>query len=167
MSKKQNGTIMWIMSIVIILGVVIGLLTMSANKPGKYDAFAQCLANNGATFYGAYWCPHCQATKALFGRSAKKLPYVECAFTGRDGQTLAKEIIPQYKAGTYTGVYKTELDQAQASGTLDTWVPSQTQACVPHNIEGYPTWIFADGSRLSGEVSMETLSEKTNCAIAQ
>ena len=28
--------------------------------------------------YGAAWCPHCQAQKALFGSSFKYIPYVEC-----------------------------------------------------------------------------------------
>ena len=52
--------------------------------PGKYDDFAVCLKDKGATFYGAFWCPHCQAQKELFGRSEKLLPYVECSTP--DGQ---------------------------------------------------------------------------------
>ncbi len=36
----------------------------------------------GATFYGAYWCPHCQQQKALFGAAAAALPYVECSPNG-------------------------------------------------------------------------------------
>jgi hypothetical protein len=46
---------------------------------GKYDAFAQCIKDSGATFYGAFWCPHCAAQKALFGDSVKLLPYHECS----------------------------------------------------------------------------------------
>ena len=49
------------------------------NTPGKLDSFAQCLKDKGVIFYGAFWCPHCQAQKALFGRSAKLLPYFECS----------------------------------------------------------------------------------------
>jgi len=41
----------------------------------------------------------------------------------------------------------------------------QTQACKDANIEAYPTWIFADGTQLLGELPFETLSEKTNCAL--
>lgn len=40
---------------------------------------------------------------------------------------------------------------------------AQTQACKDAGIEGYPTWTFADGSRLSGEVSLIALAEKTGC----
>lgn len=43
----------------------------------------------------------------------------------------------------------------------------QTQVCISANITGYPTWEFADGSRMSGEVQLQTLSEKTGCALEQ
>jgi len=55
--------------------------------PGKYDGFAQCLKDSGAVFYGAFWCPHCQAQKKLFGTSQKFLPYVECSTPDGKGQT--------------------------------------------------------------------------------
>ncbi len=37
--------------------------------------------------------------------------------------------------------------------------------CQDAGIEGYPTWEFADGSRLSGERSLEELGEKSGCAV--
>jgi len=43
----------------------------------------------------------------------------------------------------------------------------QLQICKDKGIEGYPTWIFADGTRLSGEQSFETLAEKTKCELPQ
>ncbi|HLC65549.1 MAG TPA: hypothetical protein VJI46_05505 [Candidatus Nanoarchaeia archaeon] len=43
----------------------------------------------------------------------------------------------------------------------------QTGICKDAKIEGYPTWEFADGSRLSGELSFETLSQKSGCQIEQ
>ena len=62
-------------------------------SPGKYDTFAQCINDSGAKFYGAYWCPHCNDQKALFGKSAKKLPYIECSLPNRGGQNaLCNEI---------------------------------------------------------------------------
>ncbi|MBI4919128.1 hypothetical protein HY837_04300 [archaeon] len=67
------------------LGIVIlmiALLVYNSYLPGKYDAFAQCLEEKGAIFYGAYWCPHCKDQKELFGRSVSKLPYIECAMPG-------------------------------------------------------------------------------------
>jgi thiol-disulfide isomerase/thioredoxin len=41
----------------------------------------------------------------------------------------------------------------------------QLQVCKDKKIEGYPTWIFADGSTLNGEVPLSTLAEKTSCAL--
>ncbi len=87
-------------------------------------ALAQCLAAQRATLYGAFWCPHCQHQKQLFGDGAASLPYVECS---------------------------------TADGT------AQTQACIDAKITGYPTWVFADGSRLVGEEPLSTLATKVSC----
>jgi thiol-disulfide isomerase/thioredoxin len=48
-------------------------------QKNKYDDFATCLKDRGAKFYGAFWCPHCQSQKAIFGKSAGLLPYIECS----------------------------------------------------------------------------------------
>ena len=77
---------------------VIGLLIVGAifavvmnnhksNVPGKYDGLAQALTDKGAHFYGAFWCPHCKAEKALFGSSVHLLPYVECSTPAANDQT--------------------------------------------------------------------------------
>ena len=39
------------------------------------------------------------------------------------------------------------------------------EECNKANVKGYPTWIFADGSRHEGEISFEKLAEKTGCKI--
>lgn len=54
--------------------------------PNKLDSFAQCLAYKGATLYGAFWCPECQAQKQMFRDSAKFLPYAECSTPDGYGQ---------------------------------------------------------------------------------
>ena len=99
-----------------------------ASGPGKYDEFATCLKDKGAVFYGAFWCPHCQTQKKLFGSSQKLLPYVECSTP--DGN-------------------------------------SQTQACIDKGVASYPTWEFADGSKLTGEIPLIQLAEKTECVLPQ
>jgi thiol-disulfide isomerase/thioredoxin len=69
-----------------IAGVV--WLVMTPGKPSKYDQFAQCIRDKKTvTFFGAFWCPHCQAQKARFGKSAQYLPYVECSTPDSQGQT--------------------------------------------------------------------------------
>ena len=112
------------------IGVVVllfvGLGVWNKTRPGEYDAFAQCLGEKGAIFYGAFWCPHCQEQKALFGRSADKLPYTECsAPNGKD----------------------------------------QLSVCRDAGIKSYPTWILQNGERLTGPQSLDTLAEKTDCAL--
>lgn len=118
---------MWIVVVVIVIGGLIAFLVVQARKPGKYDTVAQCINDSGAVFYGAFWCSHCQATKAMFGKSARLLPYVECSEPDGSGQLAV---------------------------------------CKDKNIEGYPTWEFADGSRLGGERSIEELATKTSCTPA-
>ena len=104
----------------------IAWLVVTPGKPGKLDAFATCIKDSGAKFYGAFWCPHCQKQKAMFGKSAKILPYIECSTP--DGK-------------------------------------SQMSVCKDAGVEGYPTWEFKDGTRMSGEVALETLGEKTQCEL--
>jgi glutaredoxin len=117
-------------SIIIVALLIILAGAYFLNTPGtsstKYDQFAQCIKASGTTFYGAFWCPHCKAQKALFGSSVQYLPYVECSTP--DGQ-------------------------------------SQTPICISKGIQSYPTWVFPDGSRLSGEVALADLAAKTSCQL--
>lgn len=76
----------FVVAIVVVVGAIV-YFSSPSNAPGIYDEFATCLGNNGAVFYGAFWCPHCADQKALFGSSAKNLPYVECSTADRQGQT--------------------------------------------------------------------------------
>jgi hypothetical protein len=123
----SRNKLIWIAVLLIFAGLVAWLI-MTPGKPGKLDTFAECLKEEGTIFYGAFWCPHCQAQKGLFGRSAKLLPYVECSTPNGQGQ------LP---------------------------------VCTEVGVESYPTWVFADGSRLTGEVPLTTLAEKTQCSLPQ
>ncbi len=38
-------------------------------------------------------------------------------------------------------------------------------ACTAAKVDGYPTWVFADGTRASGEQSLPGLAAKTGCAL--
>lgn len=122
---KKNKIILWVL-IVGIVGSFSWYFIREATTPGKYDALAQCIADSGAKFYGAFWCPHCQNQKKMFGKSEKLLPYIECSTA--NGQ-------------------------------------EQLQVCTDASINGYPTWEFADSSRLNGEISLEQLAEKTSCEL--
>lgn len=39
----------------------------------------------------------------------------------------------------------------------------ETKKCEEEEIKGYPTWIFEDGTRISGQMSFEQLSNKSSC----
>ena len=77
----------FVILIVVVVGGIIGARAWSASQPGQYDQFAQCLKDEGATFFGAFWCPHCQEQKRLFGNSEKLLPYTECSLPDGKNQT--------------------------------------------------------------------------------
>ena len=71
----------------VLAAVVILLLHLNYSSPGAdaqgpedpaVQALAEHLEQQDVLFYGAYWCPHCQEQKRLFGASAHRLPYIEC-----------------------------------------------------------------------------------------
>ncbi len=74
------------------------------------DAFATCIANSGATFYGAFWCPHCAEQKKLFGDSVDLLPYVECDPSGKnaDPGACAAASVGSYPTWVFADGTKTE-----------------------------------------------------------
>jgi len=43
----------------------------------------------------------------------------------------------------------------------------QLPVCKEAGIESYPTWVFADGSVLPGELPFNILSEKTSCPLPE
>lgn len=79
----------YILGSIAVLIAAIVVITANSGGPGEYDEFAKCLADSGFKFYGAYWCPHCQDQKEMFGNSADELPYIECSLPKRAGQTTA------------------------------------------------------------------------------
>jgi len=123
----NKNTLIWSLVGIVLIGGLVWLIK-TPGKPGKLDEFASCINDSGATFFGAFWCPHCQNQKAMFGSSAKLLPYTECSTPDGKGQL---------------------------------------QVCADAGVTGYPTWEFPDGTRESGEISLDRLSEKTNCSLPE
>ena len=106
------------------MGVIV-LAVVKGNAPSINDGLAQCLTEKGTKMYGAWWCPHCQAQKKVFGNAFKYVDYVECSDAAKN----------------------------------------MTKQCVDAGITGYPTWVFADGAKLSGEQDFDTLADKTGCEL--
>lgn len=124
---KKGVLIFWAVILIVIVASV-GATFFSKVSPGQLDSFAQCIKDKGIIFYGAFWCPHCQATKSLFGNSAKLLPYVECSTA--DGQ-------------------------------------GQLQVCKDKGIKSYPTWVRPDGTTITGEHTLQELSDFSGCPLSQ
>lgn len=57
-----------------------GEFSISTTSGESEMALAKHLKDTGAKFYGAFWCPHCQKQKQVFGKEAMEfVPYVECS----------------------------------------------------------------------------------------
>ncbi|MDO8557796.1 MAG: thioredoxin domain-containing protein [bacterium] len=88
---KKGTLIFWLVVLALIVGGIGVSLTLNSG-PGKLDGFAQCLKDSGTVYYGAFWCPHCQATNKMFGKSKALLPYVECSTPdGKNQQQICKD----------------------------------------------------------------------------
>jgi uncharacterized membrane protein len=85
------------------------------------------LSESGARMYGASWCPHCQDQKALFGRSASRLPYIECS-TGRQGSpqtAVCRELgIKIYPTWIINGTRTEEVMSLQKLATASGFEPA-------------------------------------------
>ena len=84
--KNKGVMVFWAVLAVLIIGSI-GWSVFAKFQPGKYDSFTKCMKDKGIVLYGAFWCPHCQATKKQFGNSAPLLPYVECSTPDGQAQT--------------------------------------------------------------------------------
>ncbi len=76
---KMTPLIVGVVVVAVLAGVAVYVTNARPAGPHRLDAFAQCLKESGAKFYGAFWCPHCQNQKKLFGSAEQYLPYVECS----------------------------------------------------------------------------------------
>ena len=61
------------------------------------------------------------------------------------------------------------LRVAAHKGAPKTWLLTLLRTvmkeCKDKGIEGFPTWVFPDGTRVSGEQTPEELAEATGCAL--
>lgn len=84
-------------------------------------SLAHHLQSIGAKQYGAYWCPHCQQQKQLFGKAAFDLVnYVECDPQGPDPQPqLCRQLgITSYPTWEIQGKFYSGLQSLEALADL-------------------------------------------------
>ncbi len=103
---KYRAALLSLTGCLAILGLALSGCTPTAETTGStnseltadapYEArLANHLTEQNAAMYGAFWCPHCEDQKALFGDAVDQVPYVECDPEGEDAQPelcQAKEI---------------------------------------------------------------------------
>ncbi len=181
--KSKQAKFILIIAAVIIVVIGLGFLTNKAQGPGTYDEFAKALKAGGAEFYGAFWCPHCQAQKEEFGTSKKYLPYIECSnpnqsmtqvckdkkiesyptWMFRDGITL-KSTVPPTVCDIKPGKAGEDAVCANASSQYyKTWVfpgykfsiKSPSDPIVENGV-----WKFPQGSETTGELPLQFLAEQ-------
>jgi hypothetical protein len=74
--QKRNAYALGIVA-VILLSASAYAVTLPQG-PGRYDAFAQCLTDNGDRMYGTLWCSHCNDQKNRFGSSFSYVDFTDC-----------------------------------------------------------------------------------------
>ena len=81
--------------VAIVLAVPILGQRLAAQEPAQTDyqnQLAKHLTSQGAVMYGAWWCPHCNDQKELFGKAFSFVNYVECDTKGENpNPQLCKE----------------------------------------------------------------------------
>lgn len=83
------------------------LLSACGGEPqdGQYAELAQCLTEKDVKMYGAFWCPHCESQKKLFGDDFRYITYVECDPRGENGDREAclKAGVERYPTWIFPG----------------------------------------------------------------
>lgn len=85
------------------------------------ERLAKALSEKGMVMYGAYWCPHCQSQKKLFGDAVKYIDYVECDSQGENANPDECEAkgITGYPTWIYQGQqYSGEQSLAELAGII-------------------------------------------------
>lgn len=176
----------------LVLGAVFAVI-MNSNRvsvPGKYDGLAQALTDKGAKFYGAFWCGHCKAEKALFGTSVKLLPYEECSATNGTDQlpVCIDKQVESYPTWMFIDPIKFTESNKPIICTKDPGIAGEDPVCE-HARSKYATiWIFSkfqvsstaepvhEGdnwtfdekvSQLRGEIPLEELANQIGYTLPQ
>ena len=89
------------------------------------NELSQCLAEKGAEFFGAFWCPHCARQKSYFGRFSKQLPYIECSNSDKSQtQVCIDENIRSYPTWKFSS-------GAVCPGVVDPIILAYLSSCGP------------------------------------
>ena len=118
---KKLALVMIVFSLSMV--ILISSCSKSSTQTANLDSFSKCLAESGVKFYGAFWCPHCQNQKEMFGNSFENIGYIECSLPDKSGQTqvckdaeIMKYPTWEFKDGSRVQGEMTLLQLSQKSG---------------------------------------------------
>lgn len=118
----------YIIGVVLVVSIIALLGWARSHKEPTtsiYDTFTQCVADSGAIFYGAFWCPHCIDQKTEVGTAAAYYPYVECSTPDRHGQ------LPECQEAGITGYPTWEFaDGSRESGHVPLEILAAKTGCI-------------------------------------
>lgn len=93
----SRGRLAFSAGLVVLIALIVPILAQrpAAQAPAQTDfqtGLAKYLNSQGVVLYGAYWCPHCNNQKELFGKAASLVNYIECDPRGQNPNVqLCKE----------------------------------------------------------------------------
>ncbi len=180
---------------VVVMVAIIAMMTIvvrGSKSSGKYDTFTSSLKDKGAKFYGAFWCPHCQAQEKALDSSRQRLEsiglYVECSTPDAQSQTqiCIDNKIESYPTWTFpNGIHITSADQPIVCD-VSPGKPDEDQECAKVQSQFFKRWIFSNGSivasatepkhtgdlwsfdfpaQLRGEIPLPMLAEQTGATL--
>lgn len=143
--KKVQENIFWIIAGVAVL-VFIGFAIANSNESKTADKSSNTAAKPGVSITENSNLD--EFAVCLGEKGAKFYGASWCSFCNAQEELFGSsvELIPYVECAI-------EGEQGQA------------KACQDANIQSYPTWVFADGSRESGVQSLEKLANVTGCAL--
>lgn len=125
---KKQPVVWYALAVVLVLAIALMAYGRRQAEPaadGPLADFAACLKDKGAIFYGAFWCPHCDSQKDMFGSAQKNLPYVECSTADGRGQlpACASQGVNSYPTWEFA-------DGSRESGSLTLAVLAEKTGCI-------------------------------------
>jgi glutaredoxin len=102
--------------VLFVAGVVLAFGAATRTDAAGWEEFGRCLTRQGATFYGASWCPHCRAQRATLGDAMSHVRYVECSVDGQRARAPAcKEAdVDSYPTWVFTDGSRAHGEQSLA-----------------------------------------------------
>lgn len=106
----------------------------------------------------------------LVGCSQQQVPNLEAGYDSTQKQELAvclsQKGVKMYGTERCPHCQNQKAAFGQSFETVN-YVDCDAQAiqCNLAEVQGYPTWVFADGSRLEGEQSLDVLSQQAGCEL--